>query len=409
MFDVALEAASPIGRIKPLPSKRIKGRTIVLGAGKAAASMAAAFEVAWGKPVEGVVVTRYDHGWPTRYIDVVEAAHPVPDAAGLVAARRIHRLASEATADDLVVFLGSGGMSALLVMPSEGITLEEKGKVTQDLLKSGAAISEINSVRRAMSAIKGGRLAAACEPAKLVSYLISDVPGDDPAVIGSGPTVTPSALADPFEVLEHRQIDITEDVRNAMRANKTPLLKKRPEAHVVIRPKDVMSAAALEATKYGVRPILLGDDIEGEARDVAKSMAVMVRKLAASVSEPTVLLSGGETTVTVRGKGSGGRNMEFLLALGLEVEGVEGVHAIACDTDGIDGMTSHAGAVLRPGAIQELRTAGIDPTDSLEQNDTEAAFMHDNSLVTIGPTRTNVNDFRGILVNTKDIDSDISN
>ena len=401
LFDVAIAAAMPQGKIKPLPPRRVKGRTIVLGAGKAAASMAAALEKDWGMPVEGVVVTRYGHGTNTRHVEVVEAAHPIPDNAGLVAARRIQRLATEADADDLVIFLGSGGMSALLVLPANGITLEDKSKIGKDLLNSGASISEINSVRRALSAIKGGKLAAACYPARIVSYLISDVPGDNPAAIGSGPTVAPEGFLDPFKVLEQRNIEVPGDVLAAMKADKPPILKKKPEAHVIIRPRDMLNAVAKELAASKIRPVYLGDDVEGEARKVARTMAIMARKMAAEVSSPVVLLSGGETSVAVKGKGKGGRNLEFLLALGLELQDEKSISAIACDTDGIDGNTEHAGAILQPGTIDAIKDAGLDPEKCLDENDALEAFSAAKALVTTGPTLTNVNDFRAILVAPK--------
>lgn len=398
MFEAALSAASPHGRFDPLPRGRARGRTIVLGAGKAAASMAAAFERQWKRPVEGLVVTRYGHGCETRHVEVAEAGHPVPDDSGVRATERIMRIAREATEDDRIVFLGSGGMSSLLVMPASGVTLEQKREITQRLLRSGAPIEDMNSVRRALSAVKGGRLAAACYPADLTTYLISDVRGDDPAVIGSGPTVMPAELEGFREVLRKWDIEVPDGILEAMERNRLPLLKRKPKAHVIASASRALKTVAAEVEIVGARHVMLGDSIFGDAREEAGKMAVIARRLAEEVSAPTVLISGGETTVTVRGKGRGGRNMEFLLALGLELEGVDGIHAIACDTDGIDGTTEHAGAVLHPDTIAKMRKAGVDPVECQRQNDSERAFASVDCLVTTGPTLTNVNDFRAVLV-----------
>ncbi len=398
MFETALSAASPLGKFDPLPRGKAKGRTIVLGAGKAAASMAAAFERQWKRPVEGLVVTRYGHGCETKHVEVVEAGHPVPDDSGVRATERIMRLAAEATEDDRIVFLGSGGMSSLLVMPADGVTLEQKREITQRLLRSGAPIEHMNSVRRALSAVKGGRLAAACYPADLTTYLISDVRGDDPAVIGSGPTVQPAELEDYTDVLRKWDVEVADDILEAMERNKLPLLKRKPKVHVIATASRALKTVAAEVEIVGARHVMLGDSIFGDAREEARKMAVIARKLAEAVTTPTVLISGGETTVTVRGKGRGGRNMEFLLALGLELEGVDGIYAIACDTDGIDGTTEHAGAVLHPDTLKKMREAGVDPVECQEQNDSERAFASVDGLVTTGPTLTNVNDFRAVLV-----------
>ena len=399
LFTIAVAAAMPADCLQPLPSRRVHGQTIVLGAGKAAASMAAAFENSWGLPVEGLVVTRHGHDMPTRYIEVVTAAHPVPDTAGQLAARRIFNMAKTATAADLVIFLGSGGASALLALPAPGISLDDKRTITAALLKSGAPISEMNIVRRAMSSVKGGRLAAACAPAKLITYLISDVPGDDPAVIGSGPTVPAgNESGDPFTILAQRDITVPPTVLTAMRANKPPFLSKPPDVHVIVTAKEILATAARTATEWGWQPILLGDDLEGEAQEVARTMAVMARRMMETCKSPIVLISGGETTVTVRGAGQGGRNQEFLLALSVELEGAQNIHAIACDTDGLDGTTADAGALINPTSLARMRAAGIDPIACLATNDANRAFAAVDDLVTTGPTRTNVNDFRAILI-----------
>jgi glycerate-2-kinase len=388
LFDAALAAAGPEGRFGPLPEVPA-GRTLVLGAGKAAARMAAAFEDAWeahaGAPPEGLVVTRYGHGAPTRSVEVAEAAHPVPDAAGEAAGRRVLEMARAAGPRDLVVFLVSGGASALLAVP--------------------AAISEMNRVRQALSAVKGGRLAAAAAPARVVTYAISDVPGDDPAVIGSGPTV-PAPPGEAAEaILARRGVSLPGTLADAMAANPTPAPGPEPaDFRLVAAPQQALEAAAEAARILGVEPLILGDSIEGEAREVARVMAGIAAQVARHgqpARRPCVLLSGGETTVTVRGRGRGGRNAEFLLALALALgplAAAEGLHALAADSDGIDGVERNAGAVIGPDSLARMRAAGLDPRALLEDNDAFAAFEPLGDLVETGPTLTNVNDFRAVLI-----------
>lgn len=399
LFRAALSAAMPAGRFESCLPTPPKGRTIVLGAGKAAASMAAAFEAAWKHPCEGLVVTRYGHGMPTLSIEVVEAAHPLPNEAGQAAAERILALARAAGPDDLVVALISGGASALLSVPASGITLEDKRLVNRALLRSGMPIREMNVVRRSLSAVKGGRLALAAAPARVVTYVISDVPGDDPAVIGSGPTVRedhdPAAA---LAILDRCGIVPEERLRRAIERNAVqrggPVAAD--EVHRLATPMMALEAAADAARSKGIEPVILGDAIEGEAREVAADHARLA--LETVRDRPFVLLSGGETTVTVRGEGRGGRNAEYLLALADALRGRQGISAIACDTDGIDGSEDNAGAWIDDRFPVEARERGVDIADHLRRNDAYTAFAALGRLVTTGPTLTNVNDFRAILV-----------
>lgn len=403
LFDAALAAALPEGKFKDRLPSPPKGRTIVIGAGKASARMARAFEAEWGRPCEGLIVTRYGHGCETRHIEIVEAAHPVPDQAGLDAARRILELARSAGPDDLVVCLMSGGASSLLTLPAEGLTLEDKQALNSALLKSGAPIGVMNRVRKSVSAIKGGRLAAAIAPARAVTYLISDVPGDDPAAIGSGPTI-PEA-SDPEAVLELMRtwgIAVTDRLEGVIRANTvdgTPLPGQ--EVHMIATPLMALQAAAARAHDYGLTPLILGDAIEGEAREAAIVFAGIANCAAdhgLPAAAPCVLLSGGETTVTVRGKGRGGRSVEFLLALAVALKGRKGVSAISCDTDGVDGTEDNAGAWFDANVLEEAAAKGANPAAYLANNDGYTFFSVLDRLVMTGPTLTNVNDFRAILV-----------
>ncbi|MFG1298456.1 glycerate kinase [Xanthobacter sp. V3C-3] len=407
LFDAALAAALPEGKFRdrlPAPPDVAKGgRTIVIGAGKASARMARAFEAEWGRPCEGLIVTRYGHGCETQHIEIVEAAHPVPDQAGLDAARRILELARSAGPDDLVVSLMSGGASALLTLPAEGLTLEDKQALNSALLKSGAPIGVMNRVRKSVSAIKGGRLAAAIAPARAVTYLISDVPGDDPAAIGSGPTI-PEA-SDPDAVLELMRawgIAVTERLERVIRANTVDgAALPGQEVHMIATPLMALEAAATRARAYGLTPLILGDAIEGEAREAAIVFAGIANCAAAHgmpAAAPCVLLSGGETTVTVRGKGRGGRSVEFLLALAIALKGREGVSAISCDTDGVDGTEDNAGAWFDSAVLEEAARKGANPAAYLANNDGYSFFSALDRLVITGPTLTNVNDFRAILV-----------
>jgi hydroxypyruvate reductase len=408
LFAAAVNSAQPghcIPRFLPEPPK---GRTIVIGAGKASAAMAQALERNWPGPLEGLVVTRYGYAVPCERIEIVEAAHPVPDAAGRVAAGRLLARVQGLSADDLVICLISGGGSALMPLPGEGVSLEDKQAINRALLQSGATISEMNCVRRHLSAIKGGRLAAACHPARVVNLLISDVPGDNPMDIASGPTVAdPTTCADALEIIRRYRIALPEGARQLLESGAGETLKPgdpRLETvitHLIATPQRALEAAAQVAQQAGITPVILGDSIEGEARDVGKVMAgiaLQVRNHDQPFAAPCVLLSGGETTVTVRGQGRGGRNVEFLLSLVLGLRGAPGVYALAGDTDGVDGQEEIAGAIATPDTLARAWAMGVRPLDSLDNNDGHGFFgMLGDSLVT-GPTLTNVNDFRAILI-----------
>jgi glycerate 2-kinase len=413
LFDAALGAADPYRAMASALPEAVPGRTVVVGAGKASAAMARAFETQWHGQLEGLVVTRLGHAVACDRIEIVEASHPVPDAAGQQAARRILDLARGLGADDQLVFLVSGGGSALLALPAAGLTLEDKQAVTRALLRSGATIGEINTVRKHLSAIKGGRLAAAAPPARLVTIAISDVPGDDPAVIASGPTVPdPSTFADARAVLAKYGIAEPQSVIAHLAAAERespkpgdPIFAKA-RYMLIASPQQALDAAADAAQAAGITPIVLSDRIEGEARDVGLMHAAIALQLrrgrlrvgAAPVALPAVLLSGGETTVTVRGQGRGGRNSEFLLSLAAALNGADGIAAIACDTDGIDGTEDNAGAILLPDSIARAAAAGVDIKGALGANDAYGFFAATGGLVVTGPTLTNVNDFRAILV-----------
>ena len=408
LFDAALAAADPQQAVpRHLPAQPA-GRTLVVGAGKAAAAMAKAVEDNWPGSLEGLVVTRYGHGLDCRHIEVVEAAHPVPDAAGRRAAGRILERVQGLAPEDLVLCLISGGGSALLAQPAPGLSLEDKQAVARALLACGADIAEMNCVRKHLSAIKGGRLAAAAAPAAVVTLAISDVPGDDPAVIASGPTVPdPTTFAEARAILEKYAIEPPPAVARhlAAAAEETP----KPgdprlagaDFRLIARPQDALEAAAAAAKAAGLSPLILGDAIEGEAREVARVMAgiaVQAARHGQPVRPPCVLLSGGETTVTLRGQGRGGRNAEFLLALAVALDGRPGVHAIACDTDGIDGSEDNAGALIGPDTLARAAAGGLDAKARLADNDAYGLFDGLGDLVMTGPTLTNVNDFRAILV-----------
>lgn len=412
MLRAAIASAQPAICVPPHLPKRPRGRTIVVGAGKASAAMARAVEDAWDGPLEGLVVTQHGYRVACKRIEIVEASHPVPDAAGEAAARRILGLVSSAGADDLVLCLISGGGSALMPLPAAGLTLQDKQAVNRALLRSGATIGEMNCVRKHLSAIKGGRLAAAASPARLVTLLISDVPGDSPSVIASGPTVPdPTTFADARAILEKYGIDEPAAVLAHLRAaaDETPKpgdpRLATSEAILVATPQMALEAAAKVARGRGVTPVILGDAIEGEARDVAKAQAGLARKVAAHgrpARAPAVLLSGGETTVTVRGKGRGGRNAEFLLALAVALDGAPGIFALAADTDGVDGTEDNAGALLAPDSLARAAAAGDDAKARLADNDGYGFFAALGDLVVTGPTLTNVNDFRAILIREPD-------
>nr|WP_315595649.1 glycerate kinase [uncultured Cupriavidus sp.] len=407
MFDAAIAAAQPsltLARYLPEPPK---GRTIVIGAGKASAAMAQAFEAAWPWPLEGLVVTRYGYAVPCERIEIVEAAHPVPDTAGHAAARRMLELVAGLSEDDLVVSLVSGGGSSLLPLPLAGISLEDKQAINRALLKSGATITEMNCVRRHLSAIKGGRLAAACHPARVCNLLLSDVPGDDPIDIASGPTVAdPTTRQDALDIIGRYGLEVPAHIMNVLRADAAETVKPgdtrlpRIDTTLIATPRMALEAAAAVARDAGLPVFLLGDAIEGEARDVGLVLGSIALEAAGHELFPTpcVLLSGGETTVTVRGKGRGGRNVEFLLALALTLRGSPGIHALAGDTDGVDGQEEIAGAVLTPDTLQRAWKLGIRPQDALANNDGHGFFEALGDAVITGPTLTNVNDFRAILI-----------
>jgi hydroxypyruvate reductase len=408
LFRAAIDAASPSKRLAPFLPAPPKGRTIVVGAGKAAASMAAAVEAAWGGPLEGLVVTRYGHGAPTRRVEVVEAAHPVPDAAGERAALRILQRVQNLKPDDLVLCLISGGGSALLAAPAPGLTLDDKRAINRALLKCGADIAEMNCVRKHLSAIKGGRLALAAAPARVVGLVISDVPGDDLAIIASGPTVAdPSTSAEALAILERYHIDAPARALAHLEsaASETPKPGDPRFAAVsnvlIATPQMSLQAAAAAARAQRVTPLLLGDAIQGEAREVGKVFAGIARSAARHgepARPPCVLLSGGETTVNVRGKGRGGRNAEFLLGLALALNGAPGVYALAGDTDGVDGSEDNAGAYVAPDTLARAAALGLNAKERLADNDAYSLFEVLGDLVVTGPTLTNVNDFRAILI-----------
>ena len=414
MFDAAIAAADPmamLGRFLPDPPPlATAGRTIVVGAGKASARMAEALEAVWSPEhtgtLSGLVITRYGHACPCRHIEIVEAAHPVPDAAGAAAAARVLETVRGLTADDLVIALISGGGSALMTLPAGAITLAEKQAVNQGLLASGAAIGQMNVVRKHLSAIKGGRLAAAAHPARVVGLLISDVPGDDPGTIASGPTVgETSAPADALAILEHYRIPIPASVRAHLAAAggcpapDDPLLAAT-ENHIIAAPQISLEAGAEVARAAGYTPLILGDSLEGEAREVGIVHAGIARQVLTHgqpIPRPCAILSGGETTVTLHGTGRGGRNVEFLLSLAIALGG-RPVHALACDTDGVDGAEDIAGAICGPDTLTRASAAGLNPVAELDNNNGHGFFAALGDQVVTGPTLTNVNDFRVMLI-----------
>ncbi|HCB14776.1 MAG TPA: glycerate kinase [Gammaproteobacteria bacterium] len=408
MFEAAIAAAQPARCVPPHLPDPPKGRLIVIGAGKASAAMAQAVEMHWRGPLEGLVVTRYGYGVPCTRIEITEAAHPVPDTAGVIAARRILDRVHGLGPDDAVMCLISGGGSALLPLPGEGLTLADKQAVNRALLNSGATISEMNCVRRHLSAIKGGRLAAACHPARVINLLISDVPGDHPMDIASGPTVAdPTTCADAQAILDRYKIDAPAAARALLESGAGETIKPgdprltNVETQLIATPQMALEAAAAIAEQAGLATYILSDSIEGEARDVGTVMAGIARQAARRgqpFPAPCVLLSGGETTVTVRGQGRGGRNVEFLLALAVALDGHPGIHALAGDTDGVDGQEEIAGAYLAPDTLARAWAQGIRPRDQLANNNGHGFFQSLGDSVITGPTLTNVNDFRAILV-----------
>ena len=408
MFDAAVAAAQSSKVLARFLPERPQGRTLVIGAGKASAAMAEAFEAAWPHPVEGLVVTRTGYNRPCTRIEIVEAAHPVPDAAGREGARRMMEMVKGLTPDDLVIALVSGGGSSLLPAPLDGLTLEDKQDLNRELLRSGASIGEMYTVRRHLSAIKGGRLAALCAPARVVTLLISDVPGDGAIDIASGPTVAdPTTCADALAIIQRYGIKAPAHVLEALTSGRGESVKPgdprlaRAEAHLIAAPQLALEAAAEVARKAGYAAHILGDSIEGEARDVGKvlaGVAVQVAERGQPFATPCVLLSGGETTVTLRGAGVGGRNVEFLLSLALALRGHPRIYGMAGDTDGVDGAVDVAGAVMTPTTLSRARALGVSPQASLDANDGHTFFQSVGDSVVTGPTFTNVNDFRAILI-----------
>jgi len=421
LYRVAVDRALPLssmGRHLPPPPK---GRTLVLGAGKAGASMAQALEALWpaDAPLSGLVVTRYGHIPPrpeglAQRIEIVEASHPVPDAAGMAAAERILALTQGLTPDDLVLCLISGGGSSLLVLPAEGLTLADKQRINRELLESGANIGEMNCVRKHLSRIKGGRLAAACAPARVVTLTISDVPGDDPAIIASGPTVPDdTTCADALAILDRYRIEVPGPVRASLKSgaletpNPQDPVFKNNEVHLIATPQQSLEAAAAAARAAGIEAHILSDEIEGESREVGKVHAALARSVAhrgAPFAKPCVILSGGETTVTIRprqpgqAKGRGGRAGEFCLGLAGALMAQPGVWALAADTDGIDGVEDNAGAFVTPDTLSRAEAGGRKLSDHLDRNDAYGYFDAIGDLLVTGPTHTNVNDFRAILI-----------
>jgi hydroxypyruvate reductase len=408
IFEVAVAAADPELTIrKHLPAKP-KGRTIVIGAGKGSAQMAAALENAWGGPLDGVVVTRYGYAAPCRHIRVIEAAHPVPDEAGLAASRILLDAVKGLNADDLVIALISGGGSALLPSPPVGLTLADEIAVNQALLASGAPISAMNTLRKHVSTIKGGRLAAAAWPAKVVSLVVSDIPGDNPALVASGPTIADgSGRAEALAIVDAYRMALPAVVMAHLASPQADAPRPddprfaRNEVHPIASAAVSLDAAAAAARRQGVETVILSDSIEGEAREVGGVHAAIAREVALRnrpFRKPLLILSGGETTVTLRAKGKGGRNSEFLLAFALGVDGIAGIHALAADTDGIDGSEDNAGAFADGSTVARMRAAGVDGKARLAGNDAWTAFHSVGDLFVPGPTGTNVNDLRAILV-----------
>ena len=408
VFDAAVAAADPERTIRDHLPARPKGRTIVIGAGKGSAQMAAAFEKVWDGPIDGLVVTRYGYGAKCERIEIIEAAHPVPDEAGLQASRRLLEKVAGLTEDDLVVALISGGGSALLPSPAGTLTPADEIAVNEALLASGAPIAAMNTIRKHVSAIKGGRLAAAAYPAKVVSLVVSDIPGDNPALVASGPTVPDAATREealgfiaaygiklPAPVMAH----LNSPEADAPRADDPRFAGN--EVHLIASAGVSLEAAAAEARRQGIEAVILSDSIEGEARDVGSVHAAIAREVAAKdrpFSRPVLILSGGETTVTLRAKGKGGRNSEFLLAFAIGIAGVQGIDALAADTDGIDGSQDNAGAFADGTTGARMRAAGVDAKAMLAGNDAWTAFNAVDDLFVPGPTGTNVNDLRAILI-----------
>jgi len=403
LFDAAVAAAQPSLCVPTYLPEPPKGRCIVIGGGKAGGAMAAAVEKHYDSEISGLVITRYDYAVPCEHIEIIEAAHPVPDAAGMAGAERMLKTVAGLSEDDLVLCLISGGGSALMALPANGITLDEKQSVNQTLLRSGAAINEMNIVRKHISKIKGGRLARASAPARLHTLLISDVVGDDVSAIASGPTVPdPSTYADALAVIKKYNMELPASVMSVLNAgeDETPkpgdAIFANNTVEIIASGLNSLEAAAKIAEQAGITPIILNDSLEGEARVVGREMAGFVSSY--KDQAPCVLLSGGELTVKVEGSGKGGPNTEFLMGLAAGLEGIEDVFAIACDTDGADGLVDNAGAIITPDTLARAQTAGLDLDAMLADNDAYSFFEALDDLVISGPTHTNVNDLRAIYI-----------
>lgn len=400
LFDKAVASATPENCMGAWLPSRPPGRIVVVGAGKAAASMAQELEKRWSGPLEGQVVVPHDHGVACQWIEVVEASHPVPDDAGVAAAAGILRRVSDLARDDTVVCLLSGGGSALLCLPIDGVTLAEKQSVTRQLLRSGAAIHELNCVRKKLSAIKGGKLAAACAPAAVITLLISDVPGNDASMVASGPTIADtSSASEALEILGRYNVSISTDARRAIE-NGLPVQLDDADVRILASSDDALLATAALALENQVTPYSLGD-LAGDARQLAHEHADLALQIAAGdgpVDPPCVILSGGETTVEVRGNGRGGRNGEYALSLAIALNGHAAISALACDTDGIDGTGDNAGCFVTPDTLSRAAHNGVDPRAALQNNDSYRFFASLGDLISTGPTLTNVNDFRAILI-----------
>ena len=400
----ALDAAKPEGKFRNLPQKP-KGKLIVLGAGKAGASMAQEFENTYDGPLEGLVVTRYGHYTKTKFIKIVEASHPEPDKNGLLASKKIFELATQSSKDDHVVFLISGGASSLLTLPAKGVSFEEKQRINKELLRCGAPIDEMNIVRRSLSQIKGGRLAQAIYPAKLTTYMISDIPGDDPAYIGSGPTIQANGLnKDSIKILEKYKISINNQLNDIIIKNTLPKLNKSPE-YMIATPMMALKKAAEEAKKQDFIPVIISDSLEGESKIEGKKMAELAMKIKKekkyqdiNLQKPILLLSGGETTVTVKGNGKGGRNTEFMLSMAIHLKNTNGINCLAIDTDGIDGVEDNAGAYISEETLKKAFIKKLNPINYLNANNSYEFFEKIDDLIFTSPTLTNVNDFRAVLV-----------
>lgn len=400
LFDTAVAAAAPENCMRAWVPAKPAGRVIVIGAGKAAASMAKELEDQWSGPLEGRVIVPYGHGVDCRWIEVIEASHPVPDKAGVAATAEILESVSSLSADDTVVCLISGGGSSLLCLPATGVSLDEKQSITSQLLRAGAAIHEINCVRKKLSAIKGGKLAAACAPATVITLIISDVPGNDVSMVASGPTIADrSGPAEALEILDRYSVTVSDSTREVIKGS-NPVMITEGDVRILATSDDAMLATAALATKHDITPYSLGD-LTGDARALGTEHAELAMQIAAGagpVETPCVILSGGETTVDVRGDGRGGRNGEYALSLAIALNGHPRIHAIACDTDGIDGGGDNAGSFVTPDILAHASAAGIDAEELLDRNDSYVFFTTTLDLVVTGPTRTNVNDFRAIFI-----------